>query len=564
MCVTLSNFCGIIPRYSRHNLGALNAEIAHDVKLRNGRLEAWREKCVFENSQTNSALKTAGTFHIYGCCPVYWPSPSVVSVAEFAPDWGRFYVTGRSADAEVAVVNRKCQAVYQLLGVPAPTTPPVATAAEECDRRTDARAYYYTYVNQWGEESAPSPASNIVVVRDGVSVQVSGIALPPEGYGIIAANLYRAATGFRQDDVKTQKPLTDFLYVTTIEFPTTSFTDTVKMIGLGPVCETQKVRMPPKGLQNIVAIGGVNRLAGTVKNRVHLSENHQPYNWPVKYDLTLDHTIIHMGALDQRLYVTTDAVPYVIDVSSCEDAKCTPVIDVDTPLPDISCGHSSSAVMTPHGYVYVSPLGVTLIDSSAKWHILTKKWFSEDDWALIRPETVRMAYWEGFLFIVSDTVTFLLDINGDPYGDMKGAELTTLSDTPIDLKTSSNGTLFMLEDQTLYVWNSGDELRPYQWLSRELTGEHHQPGMAAATPQSGAALGNLWTPTSAKVRTKETEFTLVSSVSTEVYRRMVVGERPFRLPRAGRHPWWRVQFKGIEPVEFAVLGTSFFTVNAGE
>ena len=70
MRVTLSNFCGIIPRYSRHNLGALNAEIAHDVKLRNGRLEAWREKCVFENSQTNSALKTAGTFHIYGCCPV--------------------------------------------------------------------------------------------------------------------------------------------------------------------------------------------------------------------------------------------------------------------------------------------------------------------------------------------------------------------------------------------------------------------------------------------------------------------------------------------------------------
>ena len=175
-----------------------------------------------------------------------------------------------------------------------------------------------------------------------------------------------------------------------------------------------------------------------------------------------------------------------------------------------------------------------------------------------------MAYWEGFLFIVSDTVTFLLDINGDPYGDMKGAELTTLSDTPIDLKTSSNGTLFMLEDQTLYVWNSGDELRPYQWLSRELTGEYHQPGMAAATPQSGAALGNLWTPTSAKVRTKETEFTLVSSVGTEVYRRMVVGERPFRLPRAGRHPWWRVQFKGIEPVEFADLGTSFFTVNAGE
>ena len=45
MQVTISNFGGIVPRYSDHNLNNIAATIAHDVKLRNGRLEAWRELC---------------------------------------------------------------------------------------------------------------------------------------------------------------------------------------------------------------------------------------------------------------------------------------------------------------------------------------------------------------------------------------------------------------------------------------------------------------------------------------------------------------------------------------
>lgn len=556
MNVTLSNFCGIIPRYSRHNLGALNAEIAHDVKLRNGRLESWRERCKFADAPAGSL-----SFHVYGCCPFFWPQ--LVQAAELSPDWGRMYISGRTDRAEAVAVDRKCNAVYRFLGVPAPTTPPQVSATEECDRRSDARSYYYTYVNEWGEESAPSPASKVILVRDGDGVHVSGIALPPDGYGIVAANLYRAATGFRMDDVKTQKPLTDFLYVATIEFPTTTYYDTIKMIGLGPVCETQKVRLPPQGLQNIVAVGGVNRLAGSVQNRIHLSENHQPYNWPVRYDLTLDHPVIHMGALDQRLYVTTDSVPYVIDVSSCEDTKCTPVMDVDTPLPDISCGHASSAVMTPHGFIYSSPLGITLIDSGAKWHILTKQWFSEDDWARIQPDTVRLAYWEGYLFIVTDVVTLLLDINGDPYGDMKGAELVTLSDKPVDLRISSTGALFLMEDDTLYVWNTGDVFREFMWVSRELTGEGNNPG-GASIPETQGALGTRWSPVSGKVRTRETEFSLITPYKTSIYTRKVVGEEPFRLPRLGRHMWWRVKLRGTEAVEFVDLGTSHFTVNSGQ
>lgn len=488
--------------------------------------------------------------------------PQIVHSAEVAADWGRFYITGRTNRLEAVTLSCKCEPTYYTVGVPTPTTPPSAVGTEQCNREADARAYVYTYINQWYEESAPSPISDILRINDGDTVTVTGIALPPEGYGIIGANIYRATTGFQQVDGKVQKPLTDFMYVGTVEFPSMTFTDNVKMVGLGAVLETQKVRMPPAGLRNVCSIEGVVRLAGTTKNNVHMTENFQLHNWPVKYDLTLDSTIVHMGCLDQKLFVTTDTIPYVIDVSSCEDMKCIPVMDVQAKLPDISCGYSSSAIITPHGFIYSSPIGLILIDPSAKWHVLTARWFSEDDWQQIQPDTVRLGYWEGFLFIVTDAVSLLLNINGEPYGDMDGAELTTISDKPVDMKLSSTGKLMLLEDGAVSVWNTSDVSREFEWVSRELPGGG-KGGGSGRIPDNDEPLGCMWSPVSAKIRTTDTEFTLMSPTNPEVYRRKVINEIPFRLPRMGRHMWYKVQLKGIAPVEFVELGTAHFTVNQG-
>lgn len=556
MRVTIANFGGLIPRLSPHNLGEIHASVAHDVKLRNGRLEPWREPCQYAEVPASSM-----SFHLHGCCAIAWDE--IVHAAEFAPDWGRFYITGRRDYAEAVVMGKDCMPSYYRLGVPNPPTPPQASGTETCGRSADARAYVYTYVNMWGEESAPSPPSDIITVDDGSTVTVTGIAFPPDGYGIRYANIYRAATGFRQTDAKSQKPLTDYMFVGTVEFPATVYTDTIPMLGLSLPISTEKVRMPPAGLRNITRIEGVARLAGTTRNRVHLSENFQPYNWPVKYDLTLEANIVHMAALDQKLYVTTDTVPYVIDVSSCEDTKCTPVLDVGVPLPDISCGYASSAVMTPHGYIYSTSLGLVLIDPGARWHLLTAKWFSEDDWAQVRPETVRLGYWEGFLFCVTDTISFLLNIDSDPYADMDGAELSTISDRPVDLRRSNTGKMFMLQDGKLSVWNSGERYRDFIWVSRELTGGAGGVG-TGRVPQNGDPMGCLWSPVSAKVRTAETEFTLSSPIQAEAYKRKVTSAVPFRLPRVGRHMWYKVRLSGTSPVEFMDLGTSHFTVNDGD
>lgn len=555
MKVTIANFGGIIPRYSQHHLSSISASIAHDVKLRNGRLEPWRELCDHaELAQSNTS------FHSYGCCTLGWDA--VVQHADVAVDWGRFYISGRTSRLEAVVVDGCCNPKYYNVGVPTPTQAPKASATEQCSRAADARAYVYTYVNQWYEESAPSPASNIIRVDDGSTVSVTGIALPPDGYGITHANVYRAASGFRQADGKLQSKLTDFLYVATVEFPSTTYRDNVRMNKLGTPLETEKVQPPAEGLQNITALGGVVRLAASKLNRIYLSENFQLHNWPVRNELTLDNTIIHMKASDQTLFVTTDAYPYIIDTSSCEDLSCTPVLKVNTALPDISCGHRSSAIMTPHGLVYSSPLGVILLNANGTWNILTKSWFTENDWNQVRPDTARFGYWEGFLFIITDTVSFMLDINGDPYGDMDGAELVTISDRPIDMETTNTGKLLLLTDGRVQTWDTGTVYREFIWESRELTGGPGGVG-TGSLPMNGDPLGCMWSPASAKVRTKGTMFTLKHPFNENAYQRRVINEVPFRLPRVGRHMWFKVRLNGIEPVEFLDLGTAYFTVNHG-
>lgn len=558
MHITLSSFGGIIPRLSDHSLAPTQATMAHDALLRNGRLEAWREKLPLYDTVEN-----ARSFHMHGCCMMSWADR--VMAADLNPDHLSFYITGREGHGlEVVELSnyRSCQPVYYYAGVPAPMYPPVASAPEQCSREADARAYVYTYVNARMEESAPSPASNIVRVEDGSPVTVSGIVNPPAGYGIDRVHIYRAATGFRPADGKVQKKLTAFLFVASIPAGQATFVDTVEAAYLGAALETQDDRMPPDRMQGVVSIRDSIRLAGWRNNKVFLSEVFQPHNWPAKYDMTLDHNIIHMGEQDFKLYVTTDGSPYIIDVSSCDDTKCTPVISIDTPLPDIGCRYANAAVMTRHGFIYASTMGLVLLTGTGAWHVITKKWFGERDWQRIKPDTIRMAYWEGFLFFVTDMATFMLDIDSDPFGDMKGAELVTLSDKPVACITSNTGKLLLLEDDKVWGWDSAAQYRPYIWRSRPLTAGGDAVGQNSLD-NAGPARGAAWAPVSCKVGGGPVDVRIKNPHDTVMLDRMVREEKPVRIRRGGRHLWYTVTLRGVEPVHFIDIGTAHFTVNDG-
>lgn len=565
MSVAISSFGGIVPRLSAHSLGHVSATRAHNVKLRNGRIEPWRERSVVAR-----VPRTSHSLALSGCCPMAWDQH--VTVAELSPDHGRIYVAGWKDCLQMGFAKCDCEFEWFRAGLPNPVNPPVAAGPEKCRRDAQSRSYVYTYVSLWQEESAPSPPSNAVMVPDGDTVNVSGITWPTGYNHVVAASIYRTATGFRDPNDKVQKPATDYLYVATVLRPGTTYADSVPDYALGDVLDTEDVLPPPDGLRNITAIEGQIRLAGSVANRLYLTEMHQPYNWPMKSMYVLDSNIVHMGNLDDKLYVATRTTPYIVSVGDCEDGRCASVQDLGYRLPAVASGRRGF-VMTRHGAIYASSVGVVLIQPNGRFDILTSRWFGEDEWVKLRPETTRLAYWEGYLFIVTDRASFVLDIDGDPFGAMRQAELTTIDDHPQDMLVSNTGVLHMLEDGVVYTWNTGGSMRPYWWESRDLcldstTGQNssrsvNAHGSSGALPDMTPALGSLWSPASAKLRTEGTRFTLVSPTHDPAYVREVTTEEPFRLPRVGRHLWYRVRLEGTGAVEFCDLGTANLTVNRG-
>jgi hypothetical protein len=532
----IKKFGGLVPRLPEHALNPGMAVEALDVSLRSGRLEPWRERAFLYQTAPEIV-----SFFMAGCCLYVWDT--CVQATDYLPDYNRLFVTGRRERAEVTPLTG-CASSYQYLGVPAPVTPPGVQGAEAFGEDCDARSYVYTYINGYGEESAPSPPSGQITVRDGVAVSVSGFAEPPADWGIIGLAVYRSVTGSRmEDDLKIQAPVTGYFQVAVLTGTPSGYADSLAARNLGRILETYDNRPPPFGLRHISHLNGTGTLAGVTGSQVHFSENFQPWNWPAQYDLTLPANIVNMKALDTTVFVTTDRKPFVINASNiCDPDKGRPVIDVDHPLPDIS----NSAAVTPFGLVYGSAGGLILLKPDGAWQLLTAPWFSQKDWREIRPETLRLAYWDGFLFFTTAAAGYMLSLDSQTYQDSDTGQLSKISDRPAAMTLSPSGELLMLESGAVWQWNAGDSCRKYLWTSGPLS-------------FAGEA-----SPNSMKVRSGGPVFVSVKSRKHgPEYGRYVSDEKAFRLKRLGRHKDYFVTVTGKYPVEYLELGTSRTTLAAG-
>lgn len=531
-------FGGIIPKQSEHNLPDTAATVAHNVKLHNGRIEAWRERAVIEQT-TAGAL----AFHVWGCCYLHWAA--CVRATEYLPDYDRLYLTGRKDYPEVAT-SVACVPEYLRLGVPAPTRALVAVGVESCGETVDHRSYVYTYVNRFGEESAPSPATVSLSVTDRGSITLSGFDTPPADYGVIAINLYRTATGFRMGTEQEQELITDYLHVIMLDAGTRTYVDTFSIRNLGPALTTRENRPPPDDLRHISHVTGTGCLVGVTNNQVHFSEDYEPANWPARYVKTFTANIVNMVTLDNIVFITTDSNPYIVNGAyNSENPMSRAYQDIDTPLPDIGCGYANSMTVTPFGAVYASLDGLVLLKQDATFDIITANWFSSEEWRKLQPETVRLAYWRGYLICVTDMVSFMLEIDGTTYASYQLGALTTISDNPVDMQVTENGELLMLEDDTIYHWDAGGTYREYLWESTKLT------------------FGGEGSPSVAQIKTSQTIFEILDSESRIFFWQEVFNDKPFRLPRFGRPAKFRVGFRGVGTVEQIKLAMMFATLEQG-
>lgn len=241
-----------------------------------------------------------------------------------------------------------------------------------------ATSYVYTFVNDLGEESAPSNPSATVVRPDGVSVTVTTPVALPSGvsseYGVATKRIYRATSG---------NTGTEFLFVAEVALSTADYVDVLTDAELGDALETDDWDLPPTDLEDIQALpNGV--MAGFSKNRLCLSAQNRPHAWPVGNRLLTDTDIVGIGAIDTTVVIGTQSFLYW---ATGNDPAAYSMAKSEVPYACVS--KRSFAYLTGIGVVFAGPDGLMATAGVGQVRNLTDGVFTRDQWQALNPTSIR-------------------------------------------------------------------------------------------------------------------------------------------------------------------------------
>lgn len=282
-------------------------------------------------------------------------------------------------------------------------------------RMVDSRFYLATFVNDWDEESAPSPVSAMLEVDQNDSVTVT-VPVAPAGRNLVGWRLYRSNVGSEQtsfqliQDAAAPNAVNDaggaFKYFSTAN---RVYADTTLGAALGEVCPTISWSEPPfridvaassentlvpKGsdpyLRGLVGMpNGV--MAGYVDNFVAFCDPYHPYAWPVEYQIPLEYPIVGLGVFGQSLFVGTYANPYILSGADAASMSAQKLDDAQ------SCLSARSIVSAEGGVLYASPDGICFASLNGV-QVVTTALFAREDWQKLNPESIIAAMHEGVYY----------------------------------------------------------------------------------------------------------------------------------------------------------------------
>jgi hypothetical protein len=265
------------------------------------------------------------------------------------------------------------------LAVPRPTTAPTATEDTGGTGDVQTRAYVYTFVTAYGEESEPSPPSNEIGWQSGEDPVLSGIEGDPGGRNITHQRFYRTQTG---------SVGTDFYFIAERAVSNSNFTDTIGVNEFAEPLPSRHWTAPPDTLSGLTAMPN-GMMAGFVGKDLYFCEPFRPHAWPEIYVLTTDFPIVALGALGTTLWVLTEGYPYRV-------SGTTPgamVMDkVEASLP---CVNARAVVDLGHAIAWPSTEGLAAARANGAAGLVSDNLFSPRAWRRLNPGTMRGGQIEG-------------------------------------------------------------------------------------------------------------------------------------------------------------------------
>lgn len=189
-------FSGIAPRIAPRQLPANMAQQAYNVKPWSGELRAFKHTLRVASLAKTGNVK--GLYLLEGLYWLAWEYPVNVVKAPIPDDeTGRIYFTGENQEPRVTntalatAVGTDFPYSWYALGISEPLTAPTVSHTGGAGA-AETRAYVYTFVTQWGEESAPSPLRSYTGVVDATQWNISAMNTAPLNTGVISAATHSA------------------------------------------------------------------------------------------------------------------------------------------------------------------------------------------------------------------------------------------------------------------------------------------------------------------------------------------------------------------------------------
>jgi hypothetical protein len=262
-----------------------------------------------------------------------------------------------------------------ILGIPAPTSAPVATDSA-VGVVTGDLLYVFTFVRKysdnWVEESAPSPVSNKLsaLTNRQTSVTLPNGAITTGDYGITHKRLYRSTSG------------SNYFLVAEVAIGTSPTTDNVAVASLGDAIETIDYLPPPDGMKGMITLpNGV--LAGFMDNVVYLSDPYRPHAYPQRNQYAVHRPIIGLGNVGTTVVVITQGQ---VEIGRGVDPAAYSFVKRPGIFP---CTSKRSIASTDVGVLWSTPRGMALCDG-IQVLVATAEFLTKEEWTRdFYPDTIH-------------------------------------------------------------------------------------------------------------------------------------------------------------------------------
>jgi hypothetical protein len=455
-----TGFQGEHPQLDPRNLPDMAAQRAANVFLTSGRIDPISEPVIITKTQHRVAKSI---YELSEGIWLAWDADVNVARSPIAGDTqGRVYFSSDTFEPRVTNTALATEdpgivpSAWYVLGITPPVTAPtVATSGGSGTQ--EARVYVYTFVTEWGEESAPSPASNIVTGYLSGSWSITGMDVAPLNTGSVSAASVAAGVatltlnsvfGLRAGEVisfagalageykllsvdkalnkvtvaattvsgstgtwtrvsphhtanmtkrvyrsVTTDTTNDYFYVGEVPVATTSFTDSTSAADLGESLPTLGWDMPPVDLQGIAVLPS-GAMVGFRENEVCFSEPTIPYAWPQAYRMTTDYKIVGIGLLGTSVVVMTTGQPYV---TSGNDPAAMTMERLNQAWP---CLSKRGIAVFNNAVFYPTTVGLAMVSMSGS-QIATTGLYTQREWVTVNPDQFTAGYYDNRYYAVT-------------------------------------------------------------------------------------------------------------------------------------------------------------------